>query len=132
MTKLIKKIEKDLNSYTGRRLSVRSVDVRSCLEDALANAKKRGRTVAHAYHGGNVANAYNYPADTEALVVIAAPDGRITAETGRLPANKVTESGVAACCLGDWARPYFDDRFGPVAKRNAYHKLCRELVDMTD
>lgn len=62
-------------------------------------------------HGGSVANAYNYPAETESLVIVAFPSGRVACWATQLPANKVTDSGILARCLGDWARPIDDGRY---------------------
>ena len=62
-------------------------------------------------HGGGVANAYGYRADTEVVASLA--HGVVQVDVrARVPANKVTASGAIAATLGEWARPLVDERYG--------------------
>jgi hypothetical protein len=71
-------------------------------------------------HGGTVANAYNYPAVTDAVVAVAFADlDVVVIWAGELRANKVTRGGVVSSLLGDEARPLFDERYHPDKARAA-------------
>lgn len=63
--------------------------------EAVTANKWRSR----AWHGGGVANKYGYPAETEAMVAVASPTGRVAVWWSRLPANKVTTFGAAFAAL---------------------------------
>lgn len=91
------------------RLRVRRVNENSIVAEAIAAAKEKGRPVIFARHGGSVANKYGYPAETEGAVCIAWPDGSARVSIVRLPANKVSLSGVFHAVTG--FRGLFDDRF---------------------
>lgn len=99
---------------------------------AARHAVETGRVAIHVRHGGGVAYAYAYPAETEGVVVVAFPDGRAAVWCGRLPANKVTGSGVVATCVGGQYRAIADNRFGDAAARAARASLIalaeRELA----
>lgn len=70
--------------------------------DALRErAARTGRPAIHVSHGGSVANAYRYPAETEGRVEVAFPDGGAVTWLTTLPANKVTLSGVLSSCALD-------------------------------
>lgn len=72
------------------RLRVRRVDEQLIAELALTRAVEKRRPIIRADHGGGVANGYGYRAETETLVTVAFPDGRVVQWHGRAPANKVT------------------------------------------
>jgi len=96
---------------TGRRLLERRVDEIELGKSYVESAMESGETLVLVDHGGSVANNYGFPAQTEGLVSVAFPNGYLCQFGARLPANKVTSSGILAACLGDWARPYQDPRF---------------------
>ena len=73
-------------------------------------------------HGGSVANAYRYPADTEAALGLASPAGLVVVWMARLPANKVTLGGAANACLPG-TRALFDGRYGEHCKQEAWQLL---------
>lgn len=93
----------------------------------------RGTWLFHVEHGGEVANAYRWPAETEVVVVIIAPNGRGAAWFGRARANNVTQRSAAAGCLvsegwHDGAVDYWDLRIGEsrrMAAREALKCLWR-------
>lgn len=91
------------------RLKVRRVDENQATQEALQLAKETGKAQVHISHGGSVANSYRYPAETEGCVVIAFPTGSFLCRVERLPANKVSDSGVFAKITG--YRGYADLRF---------------------
>ena len=88
------------------RLRVRRID-----EDAIAAhvASMDGQWHARVTNGGGVANAYKYPADTEAALAVCDSVGRVIVWMGRLPASKVTRRGSAKACLSS-SCDLFDDR----------------------
>ena len=53
-----------------------------------------------AMHGGTVANAYKYPADTDAVLIIRLEDGREVVAASRIPANQATHVGAAKRGIG--------------------------------
>lgn len=117
------------DSTTGR------IRVRACSLDTAETAVKAassqsGRCI-RATHGGGVANAYGYPAETEAEVQLGLVcDSGIFVGVWRaqLPANKVTVSGAAAACTG---RRLFDGRFREerlAAQRDALEADFRDYL----
>jgi hypothetical protein len=56
---------------------------------------------AYAFTGGTVANAYKYPAVTDACLIVRDPAGRVVVwvHHGGLSANKATSCGAARVCL---------------------------------
>lgn len=104
------------------RLRVRYLsdsEIESLIYEVRETALGNGAWAHEATHAGDVANAYQYPASTTGCVVVSDPDGNVTVWLCRLPANKVTLSGVIARCLEDDARPLYDDRYGAEARRDA-------------
>lgn len=110
-----------LLSYTGRRLKERRVD-ENCPVRIFRNRPPKEPFIQIA-HGGDVAGSYGYPAQTEAIVTVAFPNGDVVQWGCRLRANGVTHGGILAACLGEWARPFGDDRFGEARRQEA-----RELI----
>lgn len=110
-----------LLSYTGKRLKERRAYEVGYAVYATKQAKKD--PFIGVTHGGDVAGSYGYPADTEGLVTVAFPNGDVVQWGCRLRANGVTHGGVLATCLGEWARPYADTRFGEAKRQKA-----RELI----
>jgi hypothetical protein len=100
-----------LESYTGRRLRERRVDEKRVALEARTETWNTNMPIINVNHGGGVTSPYTKP--TEALVTVALPNGDVMQYGCRLPANKVTNSGVLATCLGDWARPFLEARFTP-------------------
>src|SRR5262249_6939413 len=83
------------------RLRARRVDENKIASRTLARAIESDYPAISADHGGSVANAYRYPAETETLVTVAFPDGRVVQWHSRASANKVTYA---------WAGALFDRR----------------------
>lgn len=100
--------------------------IRRCVEDACKSPRKRATRAAH---GGGVNNSYGYPAQTEAILVVAMEIGQemhCAVYAAQLPANKVTLSGAAAAAYDDDAvRPLFDARYGAAAKAKAAQIVYR-------
>lgn len=105
--------------FIGPRLRVRRVD--TCLDGLATRARDEHRWLFETRDGGTVANKYGYPAETEVLLAVVAPDGRIAAWGGRASANK---AGARSAALHALARmpflgphhgdpvDYFDGRVG--------------------
>lgn len=91
------------------RLRVRSNTVS---RGEIAVALREAATIGYGWsasHGGGVANAYGYPAETECTAVLAVRDGstiHLSVGIGRRPANKVTEASamqvLTHCGSGPW------------------------------
>lgn len=109
------------------RLRVRRVDEEYHASQVRQRAEEKQRFAWCVTCGGSVCNNYGYPADTEGLVVGCLPGRRSVVWIHRLPANKVTLSGVLACI--DWdLRPLCDERYGTEKQAIAEKKL-EELVE---
>lgn len=82
-----------------------------------------------AKHGGTVANAYRYPAYTDAVAVVGwrAEDGviQIRAWATQISAKGATASGVLRATCGH--HEIADDRYGDERKRVALDALLEEL-----
>jgi hypothetical protein len=113
------------------RLRARRVDESALAERARAEAQAEHTWSIRAIHGGGVANSYGYPADTEAAVAVADPEGRTVVFMARLRANKVTTAGAANCCLAG-VRPLFDDRYRDEARIEAARLLvqCTARIEL--
>jgi hypothetical protein len=109
---------------TTPRLRVRRVDFDA---EAFSREATAAQTwLYYATHGGSVANAYKYPAATEAVVAIASPDGRVAVWHDRARANKVTLCGAATAATNDQAAAMlWDDRRSKA--REAAQAACRIL-----
>ncbi len=102
------------------RLRVRMVYPDYAARMACDLAAKSGRPEIIVRHGGGVANCYGWPADTEGVVAVALSPCMAVVWHVRLPANKVTHSGVLAVALGSDARALDDARYGQAARDAAY------------
>lgn len=71
------------------------------------------------WHAGSVPNCYDYPALTSGVLICANPDGQVCVWFCRLPANKVTLSGVCRNAGVSGAAPLYDRRYGQAAERQA-------------
>lgn len=127
-----------IGKFNGRRLVVRRTNEEWLLKGCLEKAKLSGIPRIWCNDGGTVANKYGYPAETEALLTCAFPDGRWLQILTRIPANKATYSGVAsACCRFAEApdiHPCFDERYGRDKKdaaRAAFIAWAQELIPVT-
>ena len=107
-----------------RRLRARRVDEHDLARAAQLRAIATGGAAADVDHGGTVANAYGYSAQTEAALVAALPDGRCVIWLRRIPANKATLRGAAEACLAG-AGAGWDGRCGEARKIAA-----RDLVGL--
>jgi hypothetical protein len=119
-----------LLSYTGRRLKERRVHETGFATWAQIHAKEN--PVIEIDHGGDVAGSYGYPAQTEAIVTVAFPNGDVVQWGCRLRANAVTHGGILATCLGNWARAFGDDRFGEARReevRELIIEVAREIIE---
>ncbi len=118
-----------IGDWSSRRLRVRRVyeeyEAHSCASEAIEN----GQWVVLGADGGAVANAYRYPAATEAALIIAAPDGRVVVYRGaRVPANKVTPAGVAKAYGSVDAAVLLDRRYGKSRKAAALAALKEQFA----
>ena len=104
--------------FRGRRLRVRRVDEIGFAGCIGRRAVEDDEWVVDVTHGGDVANAYKYPANTECVFAISDPLGIVVYWTGRVPANKVTSKGAAEACLIG-AEDLFDKRVGSVRRQAA-------------
>ncbi len=110
--------------FPAPRLRVRRCDMtRGHIVGTILRAVKSGVGLT-ANHGGGVANAYGYPAETECVAVFAVrrEDGRhmeVAYDVGRHAANKVTAASAVACVTGRIGGPWWtlaggrDPRYTP-------------------
>jgi hypothetical protein len=128
-------IDRYLQSYSGRRRSVRYVDERAILDSIIDPVKKSRKSLVGIRHGGSVANAYGYEAYTEALLVCVVVEGGVTyvwwGANSNVPANKVTLGGAAEACgpAGVSVRPLFDLRYGEEAKAAAWAAITEYTLE---
>ena len=108
------------------RLRVRRVDENFELQRAIESARSSRYPVIRCVHGGTVANWYGYPAETECIVTIAWPDGRVW-QSGieRIPANKATLAGAFRACMGEGV--LFDSRYSPARKQEVRNRILAEI-----
>ena len=116
------------------RRRVRIVDDSALVRSAADKARVTGEPVILAKHGGGVPNNYGYPARTDCVVVVAVPHDdavHVAVYATTAPANKVSLSGVLAHCVGGFARPLLDERYGENATRAARSRVllaaCADL-----
>jgi hypothetical protein len=83
-----------------RRLRARRIDEDALVAQVKQSALSKNDWSVHVVNGGGVANAYKYPAETEAALAVSDPQGNVVLWLARLPANKVTLYGSANACLG--------------------------------
>ena len=121
-----------IEDHRNPRQRTRLVALEHMAKIASHRATKSGAPVTDCEHGGTVANAYNYPASTEAVVVVAFPSGQVAVWTATIPANKATLSGAAVACLGDWVRPVWDNRYpvGHPREVEAENELVRRAAHL--
>lgn len=108
------------------RLIKRRVNEQALIDNAVQSAKESGKTIILADHGGSVANAYGFPAETEGCVAVATPEGQTWCRVVRLPANKVTLGGVFFAVTG--FRGLFDNRFSTAKKAEVRRKFLSTIV----
>lgn len=101
--------------HSAPRLRVRRLNEHSLIQSAVQKAQALGKPSIQISHGGAVNNSYNYPADTEGGVAVGFPDGSSYCIVERLPANKVTLSGVFYKTTG--LRGLYDYRFSDCKRR---------------
>lgn len=80
-------------TLTGRRLRVRRVDENALARDT-ARAATRETPAIHCAHGGTVAGAYDYPAETEAVLAVALSPTLVVLWAKRINARGATLSGA--------------------------------------
>jgi hypothetical protein len=106
------------------RTYARVLDIAYLARVACDEAIHRNRDYIVVRDGGDVANAYHYPALTDGVVAVALRDERIVVLVAeRLPANKVTHGGVLAHCLGEHARPFADGRYSEARRLRARQEI---------
>jgi len=124
--------EKDLTDATGYRLSARKVDWVSEGNQGLKEAQKAGQAVI-AYASGGFKSFNQGQPQTEVLVTVAWPNGDIAQFGARIRANRVTKARIARACLGAWAVPAADPRFGSYMRRVTEAEILKyaesKLVD---
>jgi len=130
----VQEIETALKKISGKRLQVRNIDVGSAVDLVVERAHGRrnvsgqAQYVIECFHGGSVANSYNYFALTEGMVLVANwPAGLLKFAVCRLPANKVTDAGVLKSTIGEEARAYRDYRFGEIKTLAARDAIIRHF-----
>lgn len=111
-----------------RERTISDSEIHSLIDEAIEAAALAGEVRVFSEHGGSVANAYNYPAVTQCVVVIAGPDGRCCWMADELPANKVTHAGCAER-FSHRLRPIFDGRYGEAAQDEA-REYAAGLLDL--
>lgn len=115
----------EVTSFGARRLRARRV----CEENVAAHAARKAAAQDDWYatvrHGGDVANAYKYPAETECVLAISDPFGNVALWTGRKRANGVTCRGAAEACL-EGTGPLFDERIKNPSLREAAMQLLKD------
>lgn len=105
------------DSSTGR-IRERAVNAKTLAKEAATKAFDENRPVVDFDYGGGVPAAYDYPAQTEAAVVVAFPDRANNRVDVAIWKTQVDARGGAnyargvVGCLGEWARPIADSRFG--------------------
>jgi len=109
--------------FEGRRLRVRRVPEEDIAELVAERALAEGRWVYRVEDGGDVANGYGYPAETECVLAVGSPEGIAVYWTGRAPANKITDRKAAESCL-----PGSGDLFDLRIKDEERKELCREML----
>lgn len=102
------------------RLRARRVDEES-LSRYIATLGKRSDDgwIANVIHGGRVANAYKYPADTECALAVSNPAGIVVVWLTRTHARGVTLRGAAKACLRG-AGDLWDGRVNQERKDDAW------------
>jgi len=113
------------------RLRARRVEFN--LKSFSINTARSGAWDYCARDGGTVANSYGYRAQTEVILAIADPLGRVAAWYGRVPANKTTRCGAARGALGTLSTikshpcgtpwEWWDERCGEARRAGAEHAL---------
>ena len=107
----------------GRRLRARRVDEQDVADRACAKFTAGDRfSPIEVQHGGGVANAYKYPAETECVLAVAVSPTVAVVWARRKPANKVSLAGAA----GPEFRDVFDARVSPERREAARLRLLCE------
>lgn len=110
--------------FSDTRLRTRRVDEMGVCQGAVLRAQETGEPYCSCVHGGGVANAYGYPAETEAVVAVGFSDGVCVYACRRTSANKVTDAGAADAAWGGAARHVWDRR----VKEDLKAEMRRALV----
>ena len=114
-----------VNPFTGRRLRARRVDEDRIIASIAERAIRTDDWQFEVHHGGNVANSYGYPAETECVLVVSDPFGIVVLWAGRASANKVTERGAAEACLSG-SGDLFDQRIGSERRKDTRELLMQK------
>lgn len=113
------------SKFTRARLRVRRVDEISWAQSVAEQALESDDWFADVIHGGGVANAYGYPAETECVLALSDPFGNVIVWCARAPANSVTERGAAeACVAGSGA--LFDGRVRSCLRKQEALQILQE------
>jgi hypothetical protein len=111
---------KIIDTRSRRRARVRRLaDPVALGERVLAKAREQGEPVIVGGHCGTVPNAYDYPALTDAYLVVAFPSGEVCVWLDEVAANKATQGGAVAAAGSPEVRPLFDGRYGAEKKAQA-------------
>ena len=103
------------------RLRVRRVNEFAIIKEAIKKASELKCAYIVVNNGGSVSNNYGYPADTEGVICVGFMNGDSWTKVVRLPANKVSHSGVFNKV---WKRGLFDRRFSS----NKMEQVKREFL----
>ena len=115
----------DAVPFKGPRLRARRVDEDYFAESVSQRAQKQNEWVVDVEHGGGVANAYKYPAETECVLAVSDPFGIVVYWTARTRANMVTYRGAALACLAV-AADLFDERVKSVERKQEVLDLLKD------
>lgn len=125
---------REVRAYDARRSGRKTRIVSDSIlrETALAAAVSKAGRSWKCRIGGTVANAYKYPASTDAVVCVALCIGReivVVMWATEIAANKATHGGAMAACVGGACRALCDARYGAdatAAARDALYAAARE------
>lgn len=99
-----------LRTEQTKRLRARRVDEDAVIQEAVGGSLSTAEPVVIVQHGGTVVNSYQYPAETEGVVVVAWHDRWWCSNIVRIRANGATLAGVMrSVCPA--ATAYVDRRF---------------------
>lgn len=117
------------DSRTGK-IRVRCTSDQYQIDQAAEKAAATGKPSVRCQHGGAVCNSYGYPAQTEAVLVVAIPRGAhvmVALYGAQLSANKVTLCGAANACVSG-AGLLFDGRANAATKAESLEWLVKEAA----
>lgn len=107
--------------YDGRARA-RRIDPDEVARRVGTDAVVYHKWLAACRHGGTVPTSYAYPAQTECVVAVSDPYGRVVVWTAWIRAHEATLGGAANACLKG-CRAIWDARCGAARRREAWRVL---------